>query len=329
MATTLSIEPGGTRFLVNNQPAFLLGASYYGGLGAPDAFVEQDLAELKRLGFNWVRVWCTWAPFGKDVSAVTAAGAAREPGLSRLGAICERADRMGMIVDVTFARGHGIINSSPADWVHRDMPLVDQAGHLRAIRTVAEALKPYRNAYIDLANERNLRGPEHVSFEDLAELAAIVRGIDPERLITASAAGDIPLEEVGAYLTTADVDFLTPHRCRHENTPAETPAKTRAYLDAARQCLGHPVPVHYQEPFRRGPHGWLPTAEDFLADLRGAVRAGAAGWCLHAGHTAGPDGRPRKAFDLGPDEGRLVDQLDDVERAVLEQAAAVCRETSS
>ena len=60
MATTLSIEPVGTGFLVNGQPTFLLGASYYGGLGAFDKYLEQDLAELCSHRFNWIRVWCTW-----------------------------------------------------------------------------------------------------------------------------------------------------------------------------------------------------------------------------------------------------------------------------
>src|SRR4051812_14334982 len=60
----------GTGFTVNDRPAFLFGVSYYGALGAPDEAVRRDLAELKRHGFNWVRVWATWAAFGHDVSAV-------------------------------------------------------------------------------------------------------------------------------------------------------------------------------------------------------------------------------------------------------------------
>jgi hypothetical protein len=49
----------GTRFTVNGRPAFLLGVSYYGALGAPDETVRRDLADLKKQGFNWVRVWAT------------------------------------------------------------------------------------------------------------------------------------------------------------------------------------------------------------------------------------------------------------------------------
>src|SRR5690242_9751732 len=64
----------GTRFTVNGRRAFLFGVSYYGALGAPDETVRRDLAGLKKHGFNWVRVWATWAAFGDDVSAVDAEG---------------------------------------------------------------------------------------------------------------------------------------------------------------------------------------------------------------------------------------------------------------
>jgi hypothetical protein len=60
----------GTRFAVNGKPVFLFGVSYYGALGAPDETIRRDLADLKKHGFNWVRVWATWAAFDEDVSAV-------------------------------------------------------------------------------------------------------------------------------------------------------------------------------------------------------------------------------------------------------------------
>jgi len=71
-ATRLGIE--GTHFTLNDRPAFLLGISYYGALGAPKEAIERDLAEVKSRGFNWVRVWATWAAFDNDVSAVDAQG---------------------------------------------------------------------------------------------------------------------------------------------------------------------------------------------------------------------------------------------------------------
>jgi len=78
---------------------------------------------------------------------------------------------------------------------------------------------------------------------------------------------------------------------------------------------GRQVPVHYQEPFRRGfSSRWQPSAEDFAADLRQALSGGAAGWCFHNGDQRDrPDGRPRRCFDLR--QRRLLEQLADVASA--------------
>ena len=87
------------------------------------------------------------------------------------------------------------------------------------------------------------------------------------------------------------------------------------YLATMKQ-LGRVVPLHYQEPFRRGYGKWQPRAEDFLADLEGARTGGAAGWCFHNGDTrAAPDGQPRRSFNLI--ERRLFEQLDTEETKAL------------
>jgi hypothetical protein len=81
--------------------------------------------------------------------------------------------------------------------------------------------------------------------------------------------------------------------------------------------LGRVVPVHYQEPLRRGYEKWNPRAEDFVTDLRGAMAGGAAGWCFHNGSERGAqDAKPRRSFDLR--ERRLFDQLDQEERNAIE-----------
>jgi hypothetical protein len=86
--------------------------------------------------------------------------------------------------------------------------------------------------------------------------------------------------------------------------------------------LDHTAPIHYQEPFRRGYTKWEPTAGEFLADLRGAVEGGAAGWCFHNGSQRGAEGgRPPRSFDLS--EKRLFEQLDAQERKVVEGARQV------
>lgn len=54
------------------------------------------------------------------------------------------------------------------------------------METIVTALKPYRNWYLDLANERNIRDPRFTSFAELKELRDLVKRLDPKRLATAS-----------------------------------------------------------------------------------------------------------------------------------------------
>ena len=93
------------------------------------------------------------------------------------------------------------------------------------------------------------------------------------------------------------------------------------------KSLGRSAPVLYQEPFRRDYGRCNPSAADFLADLRGAIAGGAAGWCFHngSGRDAGAES-PRRSFDLHA--RRLFDQLDEEERTVVAQAASVVRRTA-
>lgn len=179
--------------------------------------------------------------------------------------------------------------------------------------------KPYRNWYLDLGNERDVGDARFVSLAELKELRARVRSLNPERLVTASFDGhDLSLADVGGALETVGVDFLCPHRPRHRESPGETEAETRKTLDFMKQ-VGRIVPVHYQEPFRRGYTAWEPVAADFLMDLRGAMKAGAAGWCFHNGGQRGNrDDQPRRSFDLRSE--RLLEQLDEEEMKVVRKA---------
>jgi hypothetical protein len=287
----------GTRFTIDAKPTFLLGISYYTGLGASDSVVRGDLAAIKRHGFNWLRVWAACDFYGNDVSAVDGSGAAREPYLGRVRRLVELCDQQGTVVDVTLTRGVG----SPPH-----LATTDELS--RAVTTIATSLAPYPNWYLDLANERNVGDKRFVSFDELGELRETVRRLDPARLVTGSHGGDISRDELRDYLLKARVDFVCPHRPRDADSAAHTEAVSRQFL-AWMAELGRTVPVHYQEPFRRGYGEWQPSAEDYVKDLRAARAGGAAGWCFHNGGTrSAKDGRPRRSFDLR--DGSLFKQLD-------------------
>lgn len=312
----------GERFTLDGGPSFLLGFSYYAGLGAPRDFIRRDLDDLRDLGFNWLRVWATWGGFDHVVSAVDAEGRPREPFLGNLAWLVAECDARGMVVDVTLSR-HRADDPSEA---RGQIPNVD--AHMRTVETIIRRLAPHRNWFLDLANERDVGDARFVGPDELRRLRARARELDPDLLVTASFGGhDLDEDDVRIALETIGVDFLAPHRPRHPDSPAETRPRTES-LRALTRTAGRAVPIHYQEPFRRGyTGGWEPTVEDFLRDLRGAIEGGAAGWCFHNGGQRGVDGeRPRRSFDLR--EHRLMDQLDPVELEFVRLARETARSAS-
>lgn len=304
-----------TQFTLNGRPTFLLGISYYGGLGAPEGIVRQDLDTMKKHGFNWIRVWATWAVNDFDVSAVDAEGAPREPFMGRLVRLVDECGKRGMVADVTLSRGRSAIGGG--------IPSYDS--HRQAVRSIMTALRGRRNWYLDLANERDVRDARYVPTREVHDLRALARDLDPLVPVTASFGGhDLGEPYVREALIEAGLDFVAPHRPRHAGSPAETEKHTRECIAAMRR-IGRLAPVHYQEPFRRGYGDWQPTAADFLTDLRGAVRGGAAGWCLHNGSTRdGTVSKPWRSFDLR-EQGLFV-QLDEQEMTVVREAAGVVRQ---
>ena len=281
-------------------------------------FVEQDLDDLQRYGFNWLRVWATWGAFREDVSAVDIHGGARKPYLARLQRLIAECDRRGLVVDVTLTRGR--VTSEIGDGGR----LPDLAAHQQAVETLVKSLSSHRNWYLDLANERDVRDDRHVNTSELKQLRRLVRQLDPARLVTASFGGhDLSQEDVREALQEIGLDFLAVHRPRDADSPSQTEARTRECLAMMREA-GRVAPVHHQEPFRRGYGDWEPTAEDFLTDLRGAYAGGAAGWCLHNGQQKNTaDHQPRRSFDLRT--RRLFDQLDKDELQVVRQAKGMLR----
>jgi len=318
-AAIASTELGiyGKQFTINSRPTFLAGISYYGALGASEDFIQRDLDDMQKYGFNWFRVWATWGAFDNEISAVDLEGNPREPYLAKLQWLVAECDRRGIVVDVTLSRGNGVTGP---------VRLQSTESLRRAAETLTTSLKPYRNWYLDMGNERNIRDDRFVSVEELAGLREFIKHLDPNRLVTASFVRDIEKDELKQILLDARVDFLAPHRPRNPNSPAQTTAQTKKYYEMMEQ-LGRTVPVHYQEPFRRGfkPTQWEPKTEDFFTDLKGALEAGAAGWCFHNGDQKDkPQAKPRRSFDMR--QARLFEQLDEQETMFIRQIKDVVSE---
>ena len=314
--TNTVLETQGSHFCLNDRPTFLLGISYYAALGASQENIRRDLDDFQRDGFNWLRVWATWAAFAQDVSAVDGTGAPRQPFLGKLQWLVGECDRRGLVVDVTLSRQQ----LSPNHIGSGSLPDFDS--HQHALATLINALRDHRNWYLDLANEHDVRDARFVSLSELQALRDQARQLAPQLLVTASLGGhDLAESDVRDCLVVAGLDFLAPHRPRDAGSSGQTETQTRSCL-AWEKSLKRIAPILYQEPFRRGYGAWQPGAEDFLTDLRGALAGGAAGWCFHNGSEArSPDHQPRRSFDLRA--RRLFDQLDPQERKVVAGVKAV------
>ncbi len=302
------------QFTINGKPTFLLGISFYGALGSSKDFILKDLDDMQKFGFNWFRLWATWGAFDNEVSAVDIQGNPREPYLTKLKWLIEECDRRGVVVDVTLSRGNGVTGP---------VRLQSPEALRRAAKMIVVTLKPYRNWYLDMGNERNIRDKRFVSTEELAKLRKFVKSLDRNRLVTASFVRDIKKDELKTILLDARVDFLANHRPRHAKSAGQTASQTKKYFKMMKE-LGRIVPVHYQEPFRRGftPKRWQPNTEDFIVDFKGALESGAAGWCLHNGDQKDkPQSKPRRSFDMRV--SRLFDQLDKQEMAFIRQMKAL------
>ena len=301
-AVKLGVSSDRRHFTLDGKPTFLLGISYYGGTSVSDpANLKADLDEIAAAGFNWIRVWATWDP-GPNVSVIEPDGSVREPFMSRLKNLIRECDRRRIVVDITMTRG-----KSP-------MPSV-QKEHLACAHTLARELKPFRNVYFDVGNERGVGDSRHVPLAEVGEIIGAIKAVDSDRLCTASgvpgSSGDL-LD----YLQTGRCDFIAPHLGRDADLPSQTEATVHKFIDWMTK-LGRRAPIHLQEPFRRDYGKFQPTVKDFYTDAIGAKKGGAAGWCLHNGSSRfSPDKRPHRSFLMSESEGRLFKQLDEVEREV-------------
>lgn len=126
----------------------------------------------------------------------------------RLAWLVAECDRRGLVVDVSLTRRQA--SSGGADTVG----LPDFQAHQRAVETLIEGLRPHRNWYLDLANERDVRDARYVSPAELKSLRELARRLNPQLLVTASFGGhDLAEPEVRDALLTVGVKLLLASPC--------------------------------------------------------------------------------------------------------------------
>lgn len=194
------------------------------------------------------------------------------------------------------------------------------------MQTLAKALKPYRNVYFDVGNERDIHDARYVSKEDVGALISAVKEIDPKRLCTASG---VPgsWDDLAEYIRIGKCDFIAPHLGRDKDSSSQTLGKVKEFIGWMSDSSLPRVPILLQEPFRRDYGSYQPTEEDYFTDAAGAKLGGAAGWCLHNGSN-GPNSQERRfrSMRMTDSDGRLYDQLDAVELKVAHGLAEKIRD---
>lgn len=287
-------------FTYDGVETFVLAASYYGGCGAPEDRVRSDLTRLAGLGFNNVRVWVTWSVPTADASVVRNDGSLDPGALARLRRLLDIARGLRMTVDLTFGYGLDGLTDGGFD------------NYRAAMTALAGEVREYRNAWIDLGNERDVGDARYLSVEQVRDLAVAVRGVDPGRLVTASGGGSTGEQAAVSWdelYEVADLDFATPHFQRDDGWAEATESRVTT-MRSGLLAEGWDRPIYLQEEARRGYGGAEWPKEMFLTAVAGARRAGAAGWCFHT--DAG--------FDLVA--AGFFDQLDEVELDVIDELAA-------
>lgn len=269
------------KFVIRGAPVFLLGISYFDAMAASTEILEQDFSFLKSRGFNAIRIWATWYSHHqpRTVSLFRKNGTINPTAWSRLKRVLEAAKRKGFVVNVTFSRDV--------------LAPISFDNYRKGMRASATLMKPYRFVMIDVQNESNQCGNEddpdcsrHLTLQQVAQVRAAIREVDPSRLVTASRNGFsfLPgIDDYQSYRNTGKVDFIATHR----------PGRTRDQIWSRltddevvliKQTLGPNVPILFDEPNRCGQNmncNHASSLNAFLNAARNAKRAGAAGWFFH------------------------------------------------
>ena len=194
----------GSRFLMDGKPFPYTGVSFFNAIYNPEFNRSSGdrarwLEKFRKHGINVLRVWCQWDNKRGFVDASPTStlyekdGSLRPAPLATLKAILVDAAKQDMGVEVVL-----FANESLRDKV-RVVPPADE----KAVAAVTRELMPYRNATLQIWNER--------SDQRVLPLVQVIKSIDPKRLVTNSPgySGVLGTDEENQAL-----DYLTPHTSR-------------------------------------------------------------------------------------------------------------------
>ena len=230
----LSIK--GTNFEMNEKPFEFTGVSFFNAIFNPEFNKSSEVRQkwIKKFndsGINVLRVWCQWdnargfIDGGKGQPMYLPDGSIKPEVLASLKDLLQDADDRGTVILLALF--------SRESW-NENIRLDDKASE-QAVAELTKALQPYRNLVFQVWNEFNYRTIDYFK---------IIKGIDPERIVTNSPGygGDL-----GSLEENLELDYLSPHTTRDDNKHWEIANEEISYL-----IHKFNKPVVDDEPARKG-----------------------------------------------------------------------------
>ena len=226
----------GTNFEMNEKPFEFTGVSFFNAIFNPEFNISSEVRQkwIKKFndsGINVLRVWCQWdnargfIDEGKGQTMYLTDGSIKREVLASLKDLLKDADDRGTVILLALF--------SRESW-NENIRLSDKASE-QAVAELTKALQPYRNLVFQVWNEFNYRTIDYFK---------IIKGIDPERIVTNSPGygGDL-----GSLEENLELDYLSPHTTRDDNNHWEIANEEISYL-----IQKFNKPVVDDEPARKG-----------------------------------------------------------------------------
>ena len=279
-AATTVLGISGNRFTINGQAKFLVLAAYFDGTDSSDPIA--DINFLKSKNFDGVRIFPNWwenvGSLTTDADPlITSDGSLDQSKLTKLISIIDEADRLGMIVDVTFARE--VVSGNCVENNSYNPNILCVQDFKRGVVAVAQALRNKTNVFYDLSNEHDATG---FSPTDVADLKGMVENaIGTSSILSVSLGNSVN----GNALNVANnysMDIVSAHfACGQPNSGCEFDADISTTLTSGKPTyIGEPNNTSTVSP--NATTGWSGySAQDFIDAVVRAKTVGIAAWTFH------------------------------------------------